>query len=163
MASLSSTDVLGFPSVRYVNSRIRTRHFRVPRDRRRRLGTFQKQVISGGSLCKRSRTCKAAFTRANNSPPQGLRPQRGQPEFRRQSIFSRGGRPRWRGSWTMPRRWEMTSTQSLYRSRAGHGSPTTVRHPTPWPVVPHGPSVASGPDVPAQCDRAAPIPGTSPG
>ncbi|MGC1718392.1 MAG: hypothetical protein WA746_05350, partial [Isosphaeraceae bacterium] len=41
--------------------------------------------------------------------------------------------------------------------RAGHCAPTTVRHPTPWPVVPHGPSVASGPDVPAQCDRAAPI------
>ena len=34
------------------------------------------------------------------------------PEFRCQSIFSRGGRPRRRGSRTMPRRWEMTSTQS---------------------------------------------------
>ena len=33
-------------------------------------------------------------------------------EFRCQSIFSRGGRPRRRGSRTMPRRWEMTSTQS---------------------------------------------------
>ena len=33
-------------------------------------------------------------------------------EFRSQSIFSRGGRPRRRGSRTMPRRWEMTSTQS---------------------------------------------------
>src|SRR5208283_5039887 len=33
---------------------------------------------------------------------------------------------------------------------AGYCPPTTARHPTPWPVVPHGPSVASGPDVPAQ-------------
>ena len=33
-------------------------------------------------------------------------------EFRCQSICSRGGRPRGRGSLTMPRRWEMTSTQS---------------------------------------------------
>ena len=33
-------------------------------------------------------------------------------EFRCQSTFSRGGRPRRRGSRTMPRRWEMTSTQS---------------------------------------------------
>ncbi len=33
-------------------------------------------------------------------------------EFRCRSIFSRGGRPRRRGSRTMPRRWEMTSTQS---------------------------------------------------
>jgi putative transposase len=44
---------------------------------------------------------------ANSGANSGVRS-----EFRRQSIFSRGGRPRRRGSRTMPRRWEMTSTQS---------------------------------------------------
>src|SRR5208337_3715038 len=33
----------------------------------------------------------------------------GRPFPTRQSIFSRGGRPRRRGSRTMPRRWEMTA------------------------------------------------------
>ena len=42
-------------------------------------------------------------------------------EFRCQSVFSRGGRPRRRGSRTMPRRWEMTSTQSS----------------APWPATAH--------------------------
>ena len=43
------------------------------------------------------------------------------PDFR-SSIFSRGGRPRRRGSRTMPRRWEMTSTQSSAPWKSGVGS-----------------------------------------
>src|SRR5208337_2685947 len=48
-------------------------------------------------------------------------------EFRCQSIFSRGGRPRRRGSWTMPRRREMTSTQSS----APQGRPLRTDDRTP--------------------------------
>src|SRR5208337_4197843 len=48
-------------------------------------------------------------------------------EFRCRSIFSRGGRPRQRGSRTMPRRWEMTSTQSS----APEGRPLRTDDRTP--------------------------------
>ena len=57
----------------------------------------------------RNSGCQSIFSRANS----GVRAiPVSDCEFRCQSIFSRGGRPRRRGSRTMPRRWEMTSTQS---------------------------------------------------
>ena len=62
-------------------------------------------------VCGVCGTTVQAVPRANpgpSPPPWG----RLTGEFRCQSIFSRGGRPRRRGSRTMPRRWEMTSTQS---------------------------------------------------
>ena len=55
-------------------------------------------------------------TTRGNSGVRGIPVSGGIPvsegEFRCQGVFSRGGRPRRRGSRTVPRRWEMTSTQS---------------------------------------------------
>ncbi len=61
--------------------------------------------------------CQSVFSRGRNSGVRGIPVsehlfEEFRREFRCQSIFSRGGRPRRRGSRTMPRRWEMTSTQS---------------------------------------------------
>src|SRR5208337_2200720 len=60
--------------------------------------------------------------KANSGANSGVRS-----EFRCQGTFSRGGRPRRRGSRTMPRRWEMTSTQSS----APEGRPLRTDDRTP--------------------------------
>ena len=74
---------------------------------------FQSGQLPGRKVGRKWVTTKAAVLRwvEHSSADESL--ARGIPsEFRCQSIFSRGGRPRRRGSRTMPRRWEITSTQS---------------------------------------------------